>query len=779
MNQHTVEGRVAALAASARTARAQGRLDEAALRLEASLRLAEVEGLTPSAETRLELATILRDARRLEEAELVVREGMAQAPDVKLAVLLAQIERGRGRIAEARAALDAAAAIDPDATEIAVHRGLLLLDERRADEAVTVFEAVAARAPEVGEHQRLVAVARRRAGDFAGAGVAWEAALRLMPKDAQAWVDLAAHREEAHRPAEALALIEQGIREVGPHRRLVEARIVALRRRARHAEAVAWIEALIKDNPKVAWLHLQLGTTLQTFDRERANRHYGEAVRLAPSDPRALVALAESLNRTRGPREGENIAEAHALARRRLALGGDLRPDARALYGIFLRTADYDALTTLGSFETLGEHWAGTNADTALQLLLSQVETAEHRRMMVGWHRRATKRMDEEAARAPLEPPTATPTAPAIGGRAKIRIGLMSSDLRDHPVGYFVRSLVEHYDRDRFELHAYSWYTRPPDQVQAWMASRIDAFRHKAPIGERDAARLIADDRLDVLFDLGGTTDMNKLGVMSWRPAPRQASWLGYPHSAGIGTIDRILVDPYIEPKDPALLIEKPLRVANSWVAFERPGFGADVPIEPTTPEERNGYVTFGTMNNPFKYNRAMFETWAEILRRLPWSRFVFVRPEGAVAPFREHVEGRFEALGVTRDRISYVPVRGVHLPHYDRMDIALDTFPQTGGTTTCETLWMGVPVVSLVGEAFFERLSYSNLSNAGLGDLAVETREAYVETAVRLARDTRRRGELRRTMRERLRSHPLGDAAAFTRDFQDAIVGWMDESRT
>lgn len=775
MSKHSAAARVAALSASARAARERGDLADAALRQEAAVRLAEVEGLPFEVEAHLDLAKILRDTRQYAEAEARLREALDRAgEDARLRLALGQMLRAIGRLDDAAAEFERLSQADPDDVAALIHRGLVHLDRREPAQAAVLFAAACEREPEVGENHRLLAIASRRAGDFAGAGRAFEAAWRLSPQDPQAWVDLAVHREEENRLDEALALIEQGIGRIGAHRKLVEARIVALRRRARHAEAVAWITALLKDNEKVPWLHVQMATTLLNFDRERANRHYERARELDPRDPRIVVALAESLNRTRGASEGDNIAAAYALARERMAMGGDLRPDARALTGIFLRNADFAATAALGSFEDLGEYWAATSADTALQLLLSQVETPEHRRQLVGWHAHATRRMEEEATRAPLSPPP----APAPIGRAKIRIGLMSSDLRDHPVGYFVRSLIEHYDRDRFEIYAYSWYTRPPDSVQAWMASRIDAFRHKAPISERAAARLIADDRLDVLFDLGGTTDMNKLGVMAWRPAERQASWLGYPHSAGLGAIDRILVDPYIAPRDPALLIEKPFTVARTWVAFEKPGFGADFAIDPVPPEVRNGHVTFGTMNNPFKYNPAVFATWAAVMRRVGGSRFVFVRPEGAVASFRANVEALFASHGISPERIDYVPVRGVHLPHYDRMDIALDTFPQTGGTTTCETLWMGVPVVSLVGEAFFERLSLSNLSNAGLGELAVDTPAAYVETAVRLASDTERRAELRRTMRERLRSHPLGDAAGFARDFQDAVVAWMDEPR-
>ena len=542
-----------------------------------------------------------------------------------------------------------------------------------------------------------------------------------------------------------------------------------MRRRGRYPDATAWAEALLTANPSVPWLHRQLALTVQGSDRDRANRHFRSAHELDPGDTRAITELAESLNRSRGAAEVESLAEAYALARRRLDLGPLETAEIRPLLGVFLRVADFDAVDRLGAFETMGRRFAESGAETALQLLLSQAKSPRDRRLLIDWHLACGDRFLKSAALRPL------PASPAIVGRAKIRIGLMSSDLRDHPVGYFVKPLIEGYDRRRFEIYGYSWLAQRDDAVQRAFAARMDAFRHRPEVGAREAAALIAEDRLDVLFDLGGSTDQNKLAALAWKPAPRIASWLGYAHSAGLRTIDRLLVDPFLEPADSALMVEAPLRLARSWVAFVRPELEPAFPITPSTPQERQGSLTFGTMNNTMKFNRELVATWAAILRASPGSRFLFVRPESAMAVFREQMAARFEAAGVGRERVLFAPVRGRHLPYYNLIDIALDTFPLTGGTTTCEALWMGVPTVSLVGEGFFERLSYSNLSNAGLGDFAVFSRADYVRAALALAADPGRRAELRRTMRERLKSHPLGDGDGFVRDFQNAVTDWRE----
>jgi predicted O-linked N-acetylglucosamine transferase (SPINDLY family) len=487
-------------------------------------------------------------------------------------------------------------------------------------------------------------------------------------------------------------------------------------------------------------------------------------VRLEPNNPDALAELADSLDRTRGPEEATNIAAAYAVARRRLALGGDMLAHARGISSIFNRACDFDAAAAVGSFETLTRHWAETGFISALHYQMAQVGSDAQRRLLLEAHRSWGASIDAQAARAPIARPAVR------GNRAKIRLGLMSSDLRNHPVSYFALPLIEGYDRERFELFCYSWNSGAADGVQNRIAALCDGFRLAPSISDRDAARLIAADGLDMLIELGGTTYMNKLNVMAYKPAPVQASWLGYPHSAGPASIDYILVDPYINPPDPTLLIEQPLVLARSWVVLGTLGFHDRLLIEPGTPEQRAGHLTFGTMNNPYKFTRAVIEAWARIVASVPDAHFLFVRPEADGSAFQANIRAIFAAAGVAGERVEFTAVRGSHMPHYNRIDIALDPFPQTGGTTTCEALWMGVPTVSLVGPCCFERLSNSNLHNAGLGDLCVPTLEAYHATALALAADKSRRAALRQELRATIRASALGKPELFVADFEAAV---------
>ncbi len=269
---------------------------------------------------------------------------------------------------------------------------------------------------------------------------------------------------------------------------------------------------------------------------------------------------------------------------------------------------------------------------------------------------------------------------------------------------------------------------------------------------------------------------MNKLEVMAWKPAKICASWLGYPHSAGLSTIDYLLVDPFLLPPDPELLIEKPLVMPRSSITMSEQAFPDSYKAAPVIPLRRNGFVTFGTANNVYKFNAEMLRAWAAVMVRVPNSRFVFVRPEVGAEIVANNLRAYFEAEGISADRLEFRAVSGTHMQHYNDIDIALDTFPQTGGTTTCEALWMGVPTVTLVGEALFERLSYSILHNAGLGDLCATTTTDYIDIAVALAADSDRLQSLRTGLREQLRAGPLGQTEAFARDCYDLVARTVEQ---
>jgi predicted O-linked N-acetylglucosamine transferase (SPINDLY family) len=416
----------------------------------------------------------------------------------------------------------------------------------------------------------------------------------------------------------------------------------------------------------------------------------------------------------------------------------------------------------------LGREIALHGAPDLLLHELAKIETDADRLEVIHQHRLWGERVERAVADGPVARP------PRDGARGRIRLGFLSSDLRHHVVAFFAQPLFEFLD-PRFEIYCYSSFRGAPDVAQQWIAGRSAAYRILPP-DDREAAEMVAADDLDLLIELGGTTPLSRPGVLARKPARLQASWLGYPQSLGLAAIDFIVADPYLAPPRRELLLETPLLMPACWVCMAPAAFQPVPAVETVPPVEKKGYVTFGTANDPYKFTPRLLRTWARIVAATPGSRFMFLRPEAGAPSFRENVARYFAEEGVGADRLDFRAVRGGIRPIYGEMDIALDTFPLTGGTTTCEALWMGVPTVTLVGEAMFERLGWSIVNNAGLADLAATTVEDYVRIAVELAGAPARLSELRQGMRVRIGAMPLGQPRPFAQAFYDLMAATIAE---
>jgi len=692
--------------------------------------------------------------------------------DVELANLRGVMLRRLGRLPEAAAVLEEAVRHSPKDDSPQVNLANVLLDMREGAKAEKILIQLIRRQPRNGELQRQLGRALLMQNKTEQALVRLRQATALQKTSIDAWLDLSGALNEQHRTKQAEDVLEKALAANPGEPRLVEARAIVLRRAGQFRAAEAYLQGLLAQYEQAPWLHYQLGVTLGEYDRARGNVHLRRAVELAPDNQEYLIALVEALERTRIGDEGANIEEAYQLAKSGVARGGEIRDPAtkKILYEVLHRVGDYDALAQVGDFRTRGRAWAESGRHSALMKQLSAVETRQDRAELLEQHRIWGRMVEARAAETPIRRQKPRPSD------GRIRLGLMSSDLRRHPVGYFAMPLFETID-ERFDLYCYSYYQGEEDPVQRAMAERAKAFRWNPDIGAREAAQVIADDQLDILIELGGSTFMNKLDVMAFRPAAKQASWLGYPHSAGLSAIDYLVVDPYVMPERPELILEQPLMLPNAWYPLGAFHFRPEPAAAPEPPAMRNGYVTFGTANNPQKYNPQVIATWARVMRQTPGSRFLFIRPEGSTPSFRRNICAIFEAGGVAAERILFEPVRGAHLPHYNRIDISLDCFPQTGGTTTCESLWMGAPCVTLVGESVFERLSYSTLMNLGLPELCARTLDEYVAIAASLAADPTRIAELRSTLRQRMQASPLGRTQDWARDFYAAVARTLEAS--
>ena len=754
--------------AEAEAAMARGQRDEA-IRL-----MVEQLTLDPKAPIQVyrNFSAMLIRSKRYEDGAQWSRQWTEVYPrDATLWNNLGVSWRRLARYEEALAALRQSQKLDPKSNSAPINMGNVYNDMKDGRRSVDTWTKLVRSAPTNAEFQRSLGRGLMYSGEPDKAEMRFRLAVKLKPDYEDAWIDLVNLTTDSLDPLNVIPIIDQALSATPSLTKLCEIKAMLYRRLNRNKEAEAYLLSLIPVYGDVPWLHNLIGTTISEWDRERAHGHMRKAIELDPTKADYRMALAESLSRTRGPKESEFLEQAYHVLKGAEGML-ELNPsELKVASEIFTRLADYDASDSLASFEEIGRKFASNGKHTALLLHLSRVRSDADRHELVTQHKMWGDAIQAQAIKQPITFPV---PRPADG---KIRIGFMSSDLRGHPVAYFALPLLEHYDKSRFEVYCYSYFLQEEDSLQKRITEMVDGFRWRKEVTERDAAQMIADDQLDMLIELGGTTHMNKLAVMAFKAAPLQASWLGYPHSAGLTSIDRFILDPYVVPEDRSLVIEEPLLMPKSWIAMGELAF-PERPITPGTPESRKGFLTYGTANNPYKYSKAMVQTWARIVAATPNAQFLFVRPEAGSPTFRTNIEAIFEGEGVSKDRVRFESIRGAHMPFYNEIDISLDTFPQTGGTTTCESLFMGVPVITLVGPAVFERLSYSILNNAGLGDLCAFSEREYVEKALGLAADAPRRTKLRTDLREMLKQSPLGQTRQFATDFFSMIEGAVAQSR-
>ena len=747
--------------AAAQAALNGGRRDEAIEHLIAAIAETPVR---PVAVYRV-LTIQLYSAGRYAEGEAFGAKGLELYPrDFDLLNVRGVNLRKLRRHREALTMLDRATKADPKNLGGQQNYGNVLLDLLEGAKAEAVFTRLTRLQPRNAEYQRQLARALYQQSKIEPALMRFRQAVTIKPDNIDAWLDMIGLLGEEHRAADAQTQLEKAIMANPDEARLLEGKCVLLRRTGQTAAAEAYLQTLLPTHPDAAWIHYQLGVMTAERDRDAGNVLLRRATVLDPTRLDYVMGLIESLERTRTGDEGGHIEEGYQVAKSILHRKAEFTESTtKILCEIFIRVSDFDRLDEVGDFRSLGRSWAEKGRHTALLKQLARVRNDEDRVELLEQHRIWGRNVETAAKRRPIK----RPPARAPGG--KVRLGFMSSDLRQHPVGYFAMPLFDHIDRERFEVFVYSFYTGRQDAAQLHITEQVTAYRWWPEISIGDAAEKIAEDQLDMLIELGGSTHMNKLEVMAYRPAPVQASWLGYPHSAGLEAIDYLVCDPITVPPSLNLLVEKPLLMPKSWIALGARFFSNTVEIG-EAPELRNGFITYGTANNPHKYTREVLRTWARVVAATPGSKFAFIRPEGSGESFRRNLTRAFEAEGVSPDRVIFHAIRGAHLPFYNEVDITLDPFPLTGGTTTAETLWMGVPLISLIGPAFYERLSASIMTNSGIGDLAVDSLEAYVAAAVQLAGDRARRLELRSSLRDRMRNGPLGQTDQFARDFYDMI---------
>ena len=344
-----------------------------------------------------------------------------------------------------------------------------------------------------------------------------------------------------------------------------------------------------------------------------------------------------------------------------------------------------------------------------------------------------------------------------------LRVGFVSPDFREHSCAYFIEALWEGRDPEEIQLIAYSECPLEDERTRSFRR-RSDLWRSTHGQSDRAVADLIRSDGIDILVDLAGHTHGNRLSLFALRPAPLQLTWLGYPGTTGLKAFDGRLTDAIADPAGAEAHATEPLLRLPHFLCYTP---AADAP-PPRSPE---GPAIFGCFNAPAKLNDRVFALWSQLLDRVPTSRLLLKAKSLHHRSAQEHFLNGFGSCGVAADRIEFMgwAVDGPsHLAAYHRLDVALDPFPYNGTTTTCEALWMGVPVVTLRGDRHSARVGSSLLGAAGLPDWIATSEDDYLRIAQELVSDREALIVMRQELRPRLQASPLFDSAAFIRELQD-----------
>lgn len=618
---------------------------------------------------------------------------------------------------------EAALALRPESPEMRANHGLALHALERYDEAVACFERAIALRPSSSEAYAHLGLTRKAQRRFAEAAVALERSLELNPDQPEYYNDLGTVYSEQGEVERAIAAYRRAIALrpdlPGGYGNLG----LALFEQGDATQAVATYRQGLAIKP-IAAIHDNLGIALQKLGAvDEAIEHYRRAIELQPENLNTHCNLAAALADGGGPRE--------AIAAYRKIL--ELRPAHLVAHSNLLFNLSVD------------EHC------TPQQYL---AEAA---------------RYDCKVA-APADV-RSLPRRPRQGRR--LRVGLVSGDLRVHPVGYFLEGILHELDQSRFELFAYST-VRKGDALTARIQALFAGWRVLKGVTNDDAARLIRDDGIDILLDLSGHTGDNRLPVFGLRPAPIQVSWLGYFASTGVSAMDWVLADEACVPiGNEYQFTEKIWRLPDTRLCFTPPLPGIAPDVGPL-PALRNGFVTFGCFQRLPKISDAVLDAWRGVFASLPDARLLLQGHQTGRPLYVEQIRSRLAAVGIAADRVTVrgPAPRAEYLESYGDVDMVLDTFPYTGGTTTCEALWMGVPTITLAGDSMIARQGAALMQAADLGDWVAASRNEYVAKSVAAASDLDALAELRASLRERLPATSLFDVSRFAKNLGDALDG-------
>lgn len=706
----------------------------------------------------LHRAVAQHQSGNLAQAEALYRSVLQSEPRNADALnLMGVLCRQQGRMEAAVDWINRAIAVDLSAPDFHFNLGEAYRAMGRLDQALASYRKALTLNPRDAEVHHALGMALEQHGEMEGATAALLRAIQLQPRLVAAYEALARLQTCQGKALEAEALVRKAM-ELQPNSPgLLFALGMALAGQEKHQEAATTFGRTLQFNPRWAEAHLNRGIALDKLHRQpEALEACRQAVALSPTLPEAHNFLGVLMDKA-GQQDQAIAAYQKALS---------LRPDYADAHSNLANTLKDRAM-----IEQALEHHR-----RALQLRPEPNPAHSNYLLSLNYHptMEAAAIFEEHVRWASRLAPAFPPGLGRVDRDPDrpVRIGLLSPNLHEHSVAFFVEPILSGHDGAAFPLICYSDNLRL-DSVSKRLQSLADGWRSTAAMPDGQLHELIRKDGIDILIDLAGHTAGNRLRLFARRPAPVQVSYLGYPNTTGLPRwcMGWRLTDATADPpgQTEGFHSERLLRLPGTLLCYQPPAQAPDVAPPPF---ETGGVVTFGCFNQLAKINAPMIELWSRLLRELPGSRLLLKAKGLADESTRQQVRQAFAQHGLDPERLILSrsePSVAQHLSRYGEIDIALDTYPYCGTTTTCEALWMGVPVVSLVGHSHRSRMGASLLGAAGLAELLAADHLEYLQVARDLARDVDRLRQLRGQLRQRLSGSSLCDGRAFAARFQEA----------
>lgn len=665
-----------------------------------------------------------------------------------------------GEYLEARQAFERALHIAPQFFPAALNLANLVRDQNETDEAVTLYRRAILMKPEHSKPRVNLARLLREHKRLEETCEVLDAGLRYSPGSVDLLYERAAAGYEAGDSETAFAACRRILKQQPKHGNAHTLVGLVEYERGNVDQAVRWWSELARIEPNNSEPHINLGTLRQKeWQLEQAVGHFREAVRRDPVDLGANLKLGLILSTT------GHVSEAMQIGRRLTKQFAE-RPEGYSLLanGFHEQGLCEEARTTFN--EALSKKAEDTVliGNALFSSLYSDTLTDEE---ILNVHQQLSLRLHELAVQH--DQPVPAPARPR-DAETRIRVGYLSPDLRMHPVGYFIEPVLMHHDRSAFEVICYS-DNGSADDLTARLR-KLDLTWHDCSAW--DDVRLeeqMRSDQLDLLIDLTGHTVKNRSMVLARKPAPRLATYLGYPGKTERPANDWLIADHDVCPIEmPIDSQEKVVRLPSCFLCYQPQTGTPEVALPPF---DKNGFVTFGSFNHLAKLTDSTVNLWSRVLHAVPNSRLVIKALPLADVETRQLTKSRFNKCGIDPERVDTLPPTvplSAFLGEYSRMDVGLDTVPYNGGTTTCDALWMGVPVVTLPGSRFCSRMGVSVLRAVGLDECVARNADDFVRIAQELASDTVKLSKLRSTLRNQVARSSLGDAAGFTRGFEAVL---------